>query len=77
MNVLITGAFGWLGKGLTEVVNRRHTITAFELETSDAPLEAMDFDGRVIHGDVSDFEEGAATSQDRNRRARHLTRHCS
>ena len=57
MNVLITGAWGWLGKALTEVVARQHTVTAFELESSDAPWETTEFNCRVIYGDVTNLAD--------------------
>jgi nucleoside-diphosphate-sugar epimerase len=56
MNVLITGALGWLGKALTEVVSNTHTVCAFDLETSDWPREEIDFDGEIIYGSVTDFD---------------------
>jgi nucleoside-diphosphate-sugar epimerase len=39
MNVLITGARGWLGKAVTEVVATEHAVRAFDLATPDIPVE--------------------------------------
>lgn len=57
MNVLITGGLGWLGKALTEVVSRHHTVQAFDLESVEVPREDLDFHGEVTFGSVTGFEQ--------------------
>ena len=42
MKVLITGARGWLGKALTEVVASEHAVHAFDLARSDIPVERLE-----------------------------------
>ena len=66
MNVLVTGATGWLGKALTEVVSTEHTVRAFDLNSSDVPRQDIDFDGEVVFGSVADFDalREAARGQD-------------
>lgn len=56
MRVVITGGLGWLGKALTEVVSRHHTVRVFDLESVDVPREELDFDGEVRFGSITDFE---------------------
>lgn len=56
MNVLITGGLGWLGKALTEIVSRHHTVRVFDLESVAAPREELDFNSEVVYGSVTDFE---------------------
>ncbi len=70
MNILITGALGWLGKALTETLGRAHAVTAFDLESPDAPREDLDLsssascDGlrsvSVRYGDVTEFDSVSA-----------------
>jgi nucleoside-diphosphate-sugar epimerase len=43
MKVLITGARGWLGKALTEVVASEHAVRTFDLARSDIPVQAWTF----------------------------------
>ena len=56
MNIMITGGLGWLGKALAEVVSKHHTVRVFDLESTEAPREDLDFSGEVISGSVADFE---------------------
>ena len=55
MNVLITGALGWLGKALTERISSRHTVRAMDLESRAPGRESVEFDGEVVFGSVTDF----------------------
>ena len=56
MRVLITGALGWLGRGLTETVSREHRVRALDLERIEYSREDFEFDGETMFGDVTDFE---------------------
>ena len=56
MRVLITGALGWLGRSLTEVVSREHRVRAFDLERPQGLREQFDFDGETVFGDITDFD---------------------
>ena len=55
MRVLITGALGWLGRGLTEVVSREHRVRALDLERIEWRREDFEFDGETVFADVTDF----------------------
>ena len=55
MRVLITGALGWLGRGLTETVSREHKVRALDLERIEYSRENFDFDGETMFADVTDF----------------------
>ena len=57
MKVLITGALGWLGRSLTEVVSREHAVCAFDIERPEGLREKFTFDGETVFGDVTDFEQ--------------------
>ena len=56
MRVLITGALGWLGRGLTEVVSREHEVCALDIERPEGLRERFDFEGETLFGDVTDFD---------------------
>lgn len=56
MNVLITGAFGWLGKALTETISKHHNVRAFGPKRQSSWGENVQFDGEVVLGSVADFE---------------------
>ena len=56
MRVLITGALGWLGRGLTEVVSREHTVRAFDIEHPEGLRERFEVNGEVVFGDIANFE---------------------
>ena len=66
MRVLITGALGWLGRGLTKVVSRVHTVRALDLERPEWRREAFDFEGETLFADITDFEQmrAAVAGQD-------------
>ena len=66
MNVLITGALGWLGKALTETVGKHHVVRAFDLETPSPGREAVDFDGEVVTGDIADFASVRAAVEEQD-----------
>ena len=59
MKVLITGARGWLGKAITEVVASEHAVRAFDLARSDIPVEPLDLsEGVEIEsspGSITDY----------------------
>ena len=55
MRVLITGALGWLGRGLTETVSRTHRVRALDLERTEWLREDFDFEGETMFADVTDF----------------------
>lgn len=59
MKVLITGARGWLGKAVTEVVASEHGVRAFDLANSDIPVEALDVseeaEVETSQGSITDY----------------------
>ena len=56
MHVLITGALGWLGRGLTEVVSREHVVRAFDIEHPEGLREGFEVSGEVVFGDITNYE---------------------
>lgn len=66
MRVLITGALGWLGRSLSEVVSRTHRVRALDLAQPEWRRERFDFEGETLAGDVTDFEQmrAAVAGQD-------------
>ena len=59
MRVLITGARGWLGKTITEVVASEHAVRTFDLATPDIPVEApvlpKDVEIESVPGSITDY----------------------
>ena len=66
MNVLITGALGWLGKALTEVVGAEHNVRAFDLASVHSAREHVEFKGEVVYGSVTDFDSVRAAMKGQN-----------
>ena len=54
MNVLVTGASGWVGTAVTETVSKHHRVRALDLR-SPQPTGEADFGGEVISGSIADF----------------------
>ena len=55
MKVLITGARGWLGKAVTEVVASEHPVRAFDLARSDIPVEPLKAMIETSPGSITDY----------------------
>lgn len=59
MNVLITGARGWLGKAITEVVAAEHVVRAFDLAIPDIPVETPEYPEEAVvesvPGSITDY----------------------
>jgi len=55
MKVLITGARGWLGKAVTEVVASEHPVRAFDLARSDIPVEPLEAMIETSPGSITDY----------------------
>ncbi|MCC7352801.1 MAG: NAD(P)-dependent oxidoreductase [Anaerolineae bacterium] len=56
MKVLVTGAKGWLGKAVLEVVGRQHEVRAFDRPQVEWPPEPVAWQGEVMEGDIGDYE---------------------
>ncbi len=54
MNVLVTGALGWVGSAVTEKVGRVHRVRAFDLGVS-KPDETAGARGEFVSGSIADF----------------------
>jgi len=59
VKVLITGARGWLGKAVTEVVATEHAVRAFDLAAPDIPVESPvlpeDAEVETTPGSITDY----------------------
>lgn len=56
MNVLITGAMGWLGIALTKTLATRHHVRTFDVKHSENPREPLDTKVDEVWGSITDFQ---------------------
>ncbi|MDA1258468.1 MAG: NAD(P)-dependent oxidoreductase [Chloroflexi bacterium] len=66
MKALITGARGWLGKAVTEVVAAEHDVRTFDLITPDIPTEPSDAEVDFEPGSVTDYLGVRAAAEGQN-----------
>jgi len=61
MNILVTGAYGNIGKAvLEEILKRNHTITVFEKRNKRTQKAARKFRGIIketIFGDITNYDD--------------------
>lgn len=56
MKVLVTGAKGWAGKAVVEVLAHHHEVRTFDRPQVEWTRESIAWQGEQIEGDIADYE---------------------